>query len=35
MKETDINMTSVEPIVLNKDEIVNATKLYHRDQDSM
>jgi len=35
MKETDINMTSVEPIPMNKDEIVNATKLYHRDQDSM
>ena len=35
MKETDINMTSVDPIPMNKDEIVNATKLYHRDQDSM
>ncbi len=35
MRETDINMTSVDPIPMNKAEIVNATKLYHRDQDSM
>ncbi len=30
-----VDLTTVDPIALNKDEIVNATKLYHRDQDSM
>lgn len=30
-----INMTSVDPIPMNKEEIVNATTLYHRDQDSI
>lgn len=30
-----VDMTTVEPVALDKDEIVNATKLYHRDQDSM
>jgi hypothetical protein len=30
-----IDLTTVDPIALNKDEIVNATKLYHKDQDSM
>jgi hypothetical protein len=33
--ESKINMTSVEPIPMNKDEIMNATRLYHRDQDSL
>jgi len=35
MTESKINMTSVDPIPMNKDEIVNATTMYHRDQDSM
>lgn len=30
-----VDMTTVEPVALDKDEILNATKLYHRDQDSM
>lgn len=30
-----VDLTTVDPIALNKDEIVSATKLYHRDQDSM
>lgn len=30
-----IDLTTMEPVALNKDEVVDATKLYHRDQDSM
>lgn len=30
-----IDLTSFDPVALDKDEVVNATKLYHRDQDSM
>lgn len=30
-----IDLTSFDPVALDKDEIVNATKLYHRDQDSI
>lgn len=30
-----VDMTTIDPIALDKDEVVNATKLYHRDQDSM
>jgi hypothetical protein len=33
--ESKINMTSLDPVPMNKDEIMNATRLYHRDQDSM
>ena len=30
-----IDLTSFDPVALDKDEVMNATKLYHRDQDSM
>lgn len=30
-----VDLTTVDPIALDKDEVMNATKLYHRDQDSM
>lgn len=30
-----VDITTVEPVPVNKDEIMDATKLYHRDQDSM
>lgn len=30
-----IDLTTMEPVALNKDEVMDATKLYHRDQDSM
>ncbi len=35
IKGTPINMTSIDPVALDKEELINATKLYHRDQDSM
>lgn len=35
LKGSPINMTSVDPVALDKEELINATKLYHRDQDSM
>jgi hypothetical protein len=34
-KKKKVDLTSLDPIPMNKDEIVNATKIYHRDQDSM
>jgi hypothetical protein len=34
-KKKKVDLTSVDPIPMNKDEIVSATNLYHRDQDSM
>jgi hypothetical protein len=34
-KKTKVDLTSVDPIPMNKDEIVNATELYRRDHDSM
>lgn len=34
-KKKKVDLTSVDPIPMNKDEIVNATTIYHRDQDSM
>lgn len=30
-----INMTSLDPVAMDKDDMLNATTLYHRDQDSM
>lgn len=30
-----IDLTTMEPVALNKEEVIDATKLYHRDQDSM
>lgn len=35
IKGEPVNMTSVDPVALDKEELINATKLYHRDQDSM
>jgi hypothetical protein len=35
VKKTKVDLTSVDPIPMNKDEIVNATELYRRDHDSM
>jgi len=32
MTESKINMTSIDPIPMNKDEITNATTLYHREE---
>jgi len=34
-KKKKVDLKSVDPIPMNKDEIVSATNLYHRDQDSM
>ncbi len=34
-KKKKVDLTSVDPIPMNKDEIVNATTIYHRDQDSI
>jgi len=34
-KKKKVDLTSVDPIPMDKDEIINATKIYHRDQDSM
>lgn len=34
-KKKKVDLTSVDPIPMNKDEIVNATELYRRDHDSM
>jgi len=30
-----VDLTTIDPVALDKDEVMNATKLYHRDQDSM
>jgi len=30
-----VDVTSFDPVPMNKEELVNATHLYHRDQDSM
>ena len=35
MISTKIEMESLEPVPMTKDELTNATTLYHRDQDSM
>ena len=32
MTESKINMTSIDPIPMNKDEITNATTLYHKEE---
>ena len=35
IKKEKVKVTTVDPVPMNKDEVVNATSLYHRDQDSM
>lgn len=34
-KKKKVEVTGMEPVAMNKDEVMDATKLYHRDQDSM
>ena len=35
IKKEKVKVTTVDPVPMNKEEVVNATSLYHRDQDSM
>jgi hypothetical protein len=34
-KKRKVEVTGMEPVAMDKNEVMDATRMYHRDQDSM